>query len=130
MLYDYRYIITDIIGNTDGIGVENLRGSGTIAGESSQAYDEIITISMVRMGTFPSKVTGKYTGFLPYILAGNLPCHRDRCIFSPFGTESHPGGELPHYPDWSKCSQQGLVVFALHFPQFGKHVTFLIMNSN
>ncbi|XP_024130292.1 acetyl-CoA carboxylase isoform X2 [Oryzias melastigma] len=42
-----RYIITDIIGNTDGIGVENLRGSGTIAGESSQAYDEIITISMV-----------------------------------------------------------------------------------
>ncbi|XP_041854600.1 acetyl-CoA carboxylase isoform X2 [Melanotaenia boesemani] len=42
-----RYIITDIIGNDDGIGVENLRGSGTIAGESSQAYEEIITISMV-----------------------------------------------------------------------------------
>ncbi|KAM9743976.1 acetyl-CoA carboxylase isoform 2-T2 [Menidia menidia] len=42
-----RYIITDIIGNEDGIGVENLRGSGTIAGESSQAYEEIITISMV-----------------------------------------------------------------------------------
>ncbi|KAM7391893.1 hypothetical protein PAMP_022541 [Pampus punctatissimus] len=42
-----RYIITDIIGNDDGLGVENLRGSGTIAGESSQAYEEIITISMV-----------------------------------------------------------------------------------
>ncbi|XP_036953486.1 acetyl-CoA carboxylase isoform X2 [Acanthopagrus latus] len=42
-----RYIITDIIGNDDGIGVENLRGSGMIAGESSQAYEEIITISMV-----------------------------------------------------------------------------------
>ncbi|XP_068461041.1 acetyl-CoA carboxylase isoform X2 [Clinocottus analis] len=42
-----RYIITDIIGTDDGLGVENLRGSGTIAGESSQAYDEIITISMV-----------------------------------------------------------------------------------
>uniref|UniRef100_A0A8C7KY37 acetyl-CoA carboxylase n=1 Tax=Oncorhynchus kisutch TaxID=8019 RepID=A0A8C7KY37_ONCKI len=42
-----RYIITDIIGTEDGLGVENLRGSGTIAGESSQAYDEIITISMV-----------------------------------------------------------------------------------
>uniref|UniRef100_A0A4W5MK54 acetyl-CoA carboxylase n=1 Tax=Hucho hucho TaxID=62062 RepID=A0A4W5MK54_9TELE len=41
------YIITDIIGTEDGLGVENLRGSGTIAGESSQAYDEIITISMV-----------------------------------------------------------------------------------
>ncbi|XP_073322539.1 acetyl-CoA carboxylase isoform X2 [Pagrus major] len=42
-----RYIITDIIGKDDGIGVENLRGSGMIAGESSQAYEEIITISMV-----------------------------------------------------------------------------------
>ncbi|XP_052451772.1 acetyl-CoA carboxylase isoform X3 [Carassius gibelio] len=42
-----RYIITDIIGKVDGLGVENLRGSGTIAGETSQAYKEIITISMV-----------------------------------------------------------------------------------
>ncbi|CAB1319436.1 unnamed protein product [Coregonus sp. 'balchen'] len=42
-----RYIITDIIGTEEGLGVENLRGSGTIAGETSQAYDEIITISMV-----------------------------------------------------------------------------------
>lgn len=48
----YRYIITDIIGKDDGLGVENLRGSGTIAGESSQAYKEIITISMVRMWTW------------------------------------------------------------------------------
>ncbi|XP_066466005.1 acetyl-CoA carboxylase 2 isoform X2 [Tiliqua scincoides] len=42
-----RYVITDIIGKEEGIGVENLRASGTIAGESSLAYDEIITISMV-----------------------------------------------------------------------------------
>ncbi|XP_022053957.2 acetyl-CoA carboxylase isoform X2 [Acanthochromis polyacanthus] len=42
-----RYIITDIIGNAEGLGVENLRGSGMIAGESSLAYEEIITISMV-----------------------------------------------------------------------------------
>uniref|UniRef100_A0A3Q2QM52 acetyl-CoA carboxylase n=1 Tax=Fundulus heteroclitus TaxID=8078 RepID=A0A3Q2QM52_FUNHE len=42
-----RYIITDIIGKDEGLGVENLRGSGTIAGESSQAYEEIVTISMV-----------------------------------------------------------------------------------
>ncbi|XP_011377698.1 acetyl-CoA carboxylase 1 isoform X3 [Pteropus vampyrus] len=42
-----RYKITDIIGKEDGIGVENLRGSGMIAGESSLAYDEIITISLV-----------------------------------------------------------------------------------
>ncbi|XP_078523505.1 acetyl-CoA carboxylase 2 isoform X2 [Lissotriton helveticus] len=42
-----RYVITDILGKEDGLGVENLRGSGTIAGESSLAYEEIITISMV-----------------------------------------------------------------------------------
>uniref|UniRef100_A0A4W4E308 acetyl-CoA carboxylase n=1 Tax=Electrophorus electricus TaxID=8005 RepID=A0A4W4E308_ELEEL len=42
-----RYIITDIIGKEEGLGVENLRGSGTIAGESSLAYEEIVTISMV-----------------------------------------------------------------------------------
>uniref|UniRef100_A0A8C4R7C5 CoA carboxyltransferase N-terminal domain-containing protein n=1 Tax=Eptatretus burgeri TaxID=7764 RepID=A0A8C4R7C5_EPTBU len=43
-----RYKITDIIGKDDGLGVENLRGSGTIAGETSQAYEDIITISLVR----------------------------------------------------------------------------------
>ncbi|XP_018116412.1 acetyl-CoA carboxylase 2 isoform X2 [Xenopus laevis] len=42
-----RYVLTDIIGKEEGIGVENLRGSGTIAGESSLAYKEIVTISMV-----------------------------------------------------------------------------------
>ncbi|XP_077865467.1 LOW QUALITY PROTEIN: acetyl-CoA carboxylase-like, partial [Saccoglossus kowalevskii] len=42
-----RYKITDVIGKEDGLGVENLRGSGMIAGESSLAYDEIVTISLV-----------------------------------------------------------------------------------
>ena len=30
-----------------GIGVENLRGSGLIAGETSRAYDETFTLSYV-----------------------------------------------------------------------------------
>lgn len=34
--------------------MENLRAAGTIAGESSRAYDEIVTISMVQLGPFPS----------------------------------------------------------------------------
>ncbi|CAD5117425.1 DgyrCDS6195 [Dimorphilus gyrociliatus] len=42
-----RYKLLDIIGAEDGLGVENLRGSGTIAGETSQAYNEIPTISLV-----------------------------------------------------------------------------------
>ncbi|OXB62162.1 hypothetical protein ASZ78_015344 [Callipepla squamata] len=42
-----RYILLDIIGKDNGFGVENLQAAGTIAGESSRAYDEIVTISMV-----------------------------------------------------------------------------------
>lgn len=42
-----RYKVTGIIGKEDGIGVENLRYAGMIAGETSQAYKEIITMSMV-----------------------------------------------------------------------------------
>ncbi|XP_040354637.1 acetyl-CoA carboxylase isoform X4 [Ixodes scapularis] len=42
-----RYKITNIIGKTDGLGVENLKYAGLIAGETSQAYEEIVTISLV-----------------------------------------------------------------------------------
>ena len=41
------YKLIDIIGSNHGIGVENLRGSGMIAGETSRAYDEIFTLSYV-----------------------------------------------------------------------------------
>lgn len=43
---EVRYKITDVIGKQDSIGVENLRGSGMIAGETSDAYNEIVTISL------------------------------------------------------------------------------------
>lgn len=36
-----------LIGKEDGLGVENLKFAGMIAGETSKAYDEIVTISMV-----------------------------------------------------------------------------------
>lgn len=42
-----RHKITDIIGIQDGLGVESLRGSGLIAGETSRAYDDIFTITLV-----------------------------------------------------------------------------------
>ncbi|KAH7926428.1 hypothetical protein BV22DRAFT_1087097 [Leucogyrophana mollusca] len=44
---EVRYKITDIIGLQDGLGVESLRGSGLIAGETSRAYDDIFTITLV-----------------------------------------------------------------------------------
>ncbi|KAI8084162.1 acetyl-CoA carboxylase [Gilbertella persicaria] len=42
-----RLRITDVIGHTDGLGVENLKGSGLIAGATSRAYDDIFTITLV-----------------------------------------------------------------------------------
>ncbi|KAG6916120.1 hypothetical protein DXG01_008351 [Tephrocybe rancida] len=42
-----HFKITDVIGLQDGLGVESLRGSGLIAGETSRAYDDIFTITLV-----------------------------------------------------------------------------------
>ena len=42
-----RYVLDAIIGQVHGIGVENLRGSGLIAGETSRAYEETFTLSYV-----------------------------------------------------------------------------------
>ncbi|KAJ7252734.1 acetyl CoA carboxylase [Mycena haematopus] len=42
-----RHKITDVIGLQDGLGIESLKGSGLIAGETSRAYDDIFTITLV-----------------------------------------------------------------------------------
>jgi len=42
-----KFVIKDILGSEDGLGVENLVGSGWIAGETSAAYDETFTITYV-----------------------------------------------------------------------------------
>lgn len=39
--------VKTVIGATHGLGVENLMGSGLIAGESSKAYDDIFTLTYV-----------------------------------------------------------------------------------
>ena len=41
------YRITDVIGSEPDLGVENLKGSGLIAGETSAAYDHIFTLTIV-----------------------------------------------------------------------------------
>jgi len=56
---EVRYSLTDIIGTVHGIGVENLRGSGTIAGETARAYDEGFTLSYV---------TGRSVGIGAYLV--------------------------------------------------------------
>eukprot|EP00536_Pseudo-nitzschia_multiseries_P005377 jgi/Psemu1/318630/estExt_fgenesh1_pm.C_1000011 len=39
--------VTDIIGSEPDLGVENLKGSGLIAGETSSAYNDIFTLTIV-----------------------------------------------------------------------------------
>jgi len=41
------YKVTDIIGAEPDLGVENLKGSGLIAGETSSAYNDIFTMTIV-----------------------------------------------------------------------------------
>lgn len=53
------YAIDCIVGENHGIGVENLRGSGMIAGETSRAYDETFTLSFV---------TGRSVGIGAYLV--------------------------------------------------------------
>mmetsp|Transcript_29822 Transcript_29822/g.41220 ORF Transcript_29822/g.41220 Transcript_29822/m.41220 type:complete len:2214 (+) Transcript_29822:130-6771(+) len=55
---EVRWVVSDIIGTTHGIGVENLRGSGMIAGETSRAYTETFTLSYV---------TGRSVGIGAYL---------------------------------------------------------------
>lgn len=42
-----RHKIAYIIGQQDGLGVECLKGSGLIAGETSKAYEDIFTVTLV-----------------------------------------------------------------------------------
>ena len=53
-----RYALGDIIGCKNDIGVENLRGAGLIAGETSLAYHETFTLSFV---------TGRAVGIGAYL---------------------------------------------------------------
>ena len=54
-----RWVVSTIIGAQDGLGVENLRGSGLIAGETSRAYEEIFTITLA---------TGRSVGIGAYLV--------------------------------------------------------------
>ena len=51
-----RYKITTVIGQEDGLGVECLKGSGLIAGETSKAYEDIFTLTLVTC-----RSVGRYT---------------------------------------------------------------------
>ena len=56
---EQHYRLISIIGQRDGIGVENLHGSALVAGETSRAYAEVPTYSLV---------TGRTVGIGSYLV--------------------------------------------------------------
>lgn len=113
-----RYKITDIIGKDEGLGVENLKGSGMIAGESSLAYDEIITMNLVGLKWYQEskdytwsdlELMHEVTLHLTWLShpKGHMQSHRDRGLSGEAWTENHSSGQLSHYSDGSWSPQQG-----------------------
>lgn len=60
-----RWIIDTIVGKEDGLGVENLSGSGAIAGAYSKAYKETFTLTYV---------TGRTVGIGAYLARLGMRC--------------------------------------------------------
>nr|XP_043614929.1 acetyl-CoA carboxylase 1-like isoform X2 [Erigeron canadensis] len=60
-----RWVIDTIVGKEDGLGVENLSGSGAIAGAFSKAYKETFTLTYV---------TGRTVGIGAYLARLGMRC--------------------------------------------------------
>ncbi|XXG61284.1 hypothetical protein AAC387_Pa04g2982 [Persea americana] len=62
---EIRWVIDTIVGKEDGLGVENLTGSGAIAGAYSRAYKETFTLTYV---------TGRTVGIGAYLARLGMRC--------------------------------------------------------
>jgi len=87
-----RFRLDDIVGQTDGIGVENLRGSGMIAGETSAAYEESFTLSYV---------TGRSVGIGAYL--NRLAQRVIQMQTGPCGDGPRPDPTSPHGTPPRRC---------------------------
>lgn len=56
---EVHWVLDAIIGKDPDLGVENLRGSGTIAGETARAYQDVFTLTYV---------TGRTVGIGAYLV--------------------------------------------------------------
>ncbi|XP_023877814.1 acetyl-CoA carboxylase 1 [Quercus suber] len=62
---EIRWVVDTIVGKEDGLGVENLTGSGAIAGAYSRAYKETFTLTYV---------TGRTVGIGAYLARLGMRC--------------------------------------------------------
>jgi acetyl-CoA carboxylase/biotin carboxylase 1 len=74
---EIRHKIVSIIGAEEGLGVESLRGSGLIAGETSKAYEDIFTITLITC-----RSVGKFSTTVA-IIRPILTKSRYRCLPRP-----------------------------------------------
>ena len=95
-----RYKITAVIGQEDGLGVECLKGSGLIAGETSKAYDDIFTITLVTC-----RSVGKFS-LAALIIKANPS--RYWCLSGPPRPKSYSNRGPTNHFDWCSCHQQAL----------------------
>merc|ERR1711871_276825 len=99
-------MITDIIGQEPDLGVENLMGSGLIAGETSRAYQEIFTLTLVvgrtvGIGAYLVRLgqrTIQRTSMSPIILTGYQALNKlmGREIYT---TNDQLGGTMIMFPN-------------------------------
>jgi len=97
---EVRHKITTVIGAEDGLGVECLKGSGLIAGETSRAYDDIFTITLVTcrsVGMLRSFLINLYT---------KLTIFRYRCLPCPSRSACYPDRGSAYHPHWCSRHQQ------------------------
>ena len=98
---EIRHKITTIIGAEDGLGVECLRGSGLIAGETSRAYEDIFTITLVTC-----RSVGKSAHFFCLVSSQLIEFYRYRCLPCPSWSTCHPNRRPADHSHWCSSHQQ------------------------
>ena len=75
-----------------------------IAGETSQAYNDVVTLNLVRSmySTGPCYQSDRWSR-----VPGNLPGYWYWGIPGEAGSACDSSGHLPHHPYWSRSTQQG-----------------------
>ncbi|KAK9270500.1 hypothetical protein L1049_026080 [Liquidambar formosana] len=115
---EIRWIVDSIVGKEDGLGVENLSGSGAIAGAYSKAYTETFTLTYVTgrtvgIGAYLARLVSddlegvsailKWLSYVPPYVGGPLP------ILSPLDPPERPVEYLPE----NSCDPRAAVCGAL-----------------
>ncbi len=89
-----RYRIKTIIGHKDGLGVENLQGSGMIAGETSQAYNEVVTFNLVSSTHFAFLFNARGKKIVFVVSVQGKFSFQTFCVLKAFGTSTESGAAV------------------------------------